>query len=86
VVFSASEAPPVTQEGTNVRTFFIVAGCVWFGLALLFVLSFVCAARRALPAPPGLTTRRGASDDKQSGGDSEQQAEETGVTPELIDV
>jgi hypothetical protein len=34
-----------------VRTFFIIAGCAWFGLGLLFVLAIVRAATRRLPAP-----------------------------------
>jgi hypothetical protein len=28
-----------------------MAGCVWLGLALLFVVAIACAARRRLPAP-----------------------------------
>ena len=41
------------------RTFFIVAGCVWFGLAVVFVLALVVAAGRSVPVPPGLVIRRG---------------------------
>jgi hypothetical protein len=35
----------------NVGTFLIIAGCTWLGLAMVFVLALVCAARRRMPSP-----------------------------------
>ena len=34
------------------RTILIVAGAVWFSLAMLMVLAIACAARRHMPQPP----------------------------------
>ncbi len=31
--------------------FLIIAGCTWFGLGAIFVLSLMCVARRGIPSP-----------------------------------
>ena len=68
------------------RTFFIVAGCAWIGLALVFVLALIAAARRPVPAPPGLALRCGPPARESSDGESLPLAEETEATQAMIDV
>ncbi|HWN95647.1 MAG TPA: hypothetical protein VNT99_11485 [Methylomirabilota bacterium] len=56
--------------------FLIIAGCIWFGLGAIFVLSMMCAARRGIPWPRELSQHELTSDTSQ---DSAAHDEESGA-------
>lgn len=62
--------------------FLIIAGCIWVGLAAIFVLALMCAARRRVPSPnPELPQHASATVNAQDSPLTPPATEERGIDP-----
>ena len=66
-------------------TFLIVVGCIWFGVATIFVISLACAARRRMPPialpPPQMTAVSPATSSSNSFAEKQTLPEENPFEP-----
>lgn len=77
---------PPLKKGNVVRMVLIVAGFIWFGLAVVFVLGLMCVAGRPMPAAPEHATRRRLKRDNSLTKNPTPSNEEAAVTQPALDI